>query len=89
MMKRLNILFLILLVGCISMGCQLASEDGTAEKSDDQLIGVYVSYDYVDLFDFQGYMNDNMNFSGGELIMDGTDESYQGRMYLGIQILSP
>ncbi|NMB33530.1 MAG: hypothetical protein GX992_04740 [Clostridium sp.] len=62
-------------------GCQLAREDGAATKSMDKLIEVYVSYDYVDLFNSEGYNNDNLNFSEGEIKIQGETKKYEGRMY--------
>jgi hypothetical protein len=81
MNKRISAVLLTLLIIFTLTGCQLAREDGTAEKSQDKLIGVYVSYDYIDLFDFESYMNDNLKISGGELKIDGESRKYEGRMY--------
>lgn len=67
-----------LLLGLLS-GCTLADpEDGTAE---DRLVGLYVTTEYLDLFDIEGYLNDNLGsgFSGGEIT--GDTAAYQGRMY--------
>lgn len=81
MNKRISAVLLTLLVVFTLTGCQLAREDGTAEKGQNKLIGVYVSYDHIDLFDFESYMNDNLKFSGGELKIDGESQKYEGRMY--------
>lgn len=62
--------------------CQLAVEDAGEIASDDRLAGYFVTTEYLDLFDFDGYLNDNINsFSGGELIVDTDAQKYQGRLY--------
>lgn len=61
--------------------CRLAREDGGENKSEDRLIGVFVTPEYLDLFDFEAYMNDNIGsiMDGGEISADG--KRYQGRLY--------
>ncbi|MEA4966098.1 MAG: hypothetical protein VB055_09790 [Oscillospiraceae bacterium] len=66
-------------------GCQLAKENGDTQTGSDQLIGVLVTTEYLDLFDLDGYVGDNASsFSGGEITLDGTDPAYQGRLYASI-----
>lgn len=79
--KKIFMLILTLIATFALTGCQLALQNGATGKSQDKLIGVYVSYDYVDLFDFESYMNNNLKFSGGEIKIDGTTQKYEGRMY--------
>lgn len=64
-------------------GCQLAKEDAGADNNGDRLIGVFVTKKYLDLFDMEGYLNDNVNklIGGGEITFDGNDSKYQGRLY--------
>lgn len=81
MNKRFSVGFLVLFVIFTLTGCQLAREDGGIENSQDKLIGIYASFDHVDLFDFENYINDNLKFSGGELVVEGEDQKYQGRLY--------
>lgn len=78
--KIIALLLAIIMVASLA-GCQLAREDAAATKSQDRLIGVYVSYEYVDLFDMEGYINDNLNAIGGEITVDGDSKEYEGRMY--------
>ncbi len=85
-MKTNKILMIILAV-CMALalsGCQLAREDageGT-EKNGDRLIGVFITTEYLDLFDMEGYLNDNLNrLSGGEITLEGDNSQYQGRLY--------
>jgi hypothetical protein len=63
-------------------GCQLAREDAGTNASEDRLIGVFLTTEYLDLFDFEGYLNDNIgSLSGGDIKLDGTTEEYQGKLY--------
>lgn len=63
-------------------GCQLAREDAGENISEDRLIGVLVTNEYLDLFDVEGYLNNNIkSHSGGEIRMEGNVEQYQGRLY--------
>lgn len=84
MMKRNLILTICFaLIFCALAGCQLAKESTGSSASGDKLIGVFVTTQYLDLFDFDGYMIDNIkNFQGGEITMDNkTTQKYQGRIY--------
>ncbi len=78
--KPFAVITALLIIFTLS-GCQLAREDGEANNGMDKLIGVYVSYEHVDLFDLEGYINDNLNFSGGEIKIEGETKKYEGRMY--------
>lgn len=64
-------------------GCQLAREDAGENANGDRLIGVFVTTEYLDLFDMEAYLNDNINkmSGGGEITMDGESGKYQGRLY--------
>ncbi|ABX42229.1 hypothetical protein [Lachnoclostridium phytofermentans] len=84
-MKTKRILSMCLAV-CILFtltGCQLAKEDAGETNNGDRLIGVFVTKKYLDLFDMEGYLNDNISklSGGGEIILDGNDSKYQGRLY--------
>ena len=77
----------ILLVSCVLVlafalglcGFTLAGT-GSEDAENDRLIGVYVTPEHVDLFDFEGYLNDNAGklMSGGEIT---GGEAYEGRLY--------
>lgn len=70
----------------ILAGCQLAREDTGANPREDRLIGVFLTAEYLDLFDVEGYLNDNISsFSGGEIQIDGNTEKYQGRLYAALE----
>ena len=63
-------------------GCQLAKEELAEGKTRDRLVGVFITNEYLDLFDNEGYLNDNLNgFSGGEIKLNGETNNYNGRLY--------
>lgn len=71
------------LILCALTGCQLAKENAGPSADEDKLIGVFITTEYLDLFDFDTYLNDNVTgFQGGEINMVGGNTSkYQGRIY--------
>jgi len=73
-------LLLIILLSINLFGCQLAKENGADIKQKDQLMGVYITFEHLDLFDMDQYLNDNVDklFNGTELSV--TDE-YRNRLY--------
>ena len=84
MMKRkLIISVCFALVLCALTGCQLAKESAGANTNEDKLIGIFITTEHLDLFDFEGYLNDNFNsFQGGEITADVRNtQKYQGRLY--------
>ena len=66
---------------CLALfsGCQLARED--AEACGDRLVGVYVTTEYIDLFDMESYLNDNLRVVGGEIKIEGDTRAHEGRLY--------
>lgn len=64
--------------GIVSLVNTAADEVGSA----DRLIGVFITRDYLDLFDSEQFFNDNLNLlvSGGQ-ISESENEKYQGRLY--------
>ena len=82
-MKRKFGLMIVLLL--FLSGCQLAQPEATgtgAPYNGDPLIGVYLTPDYLDLFDFEGWFEDNRNRSdGGDIIIEGDTSAYEGRLY--------
>ena len=84
-MKKLIILLLAasLLLTC---GCSLAKPDEELQKNipaQDSLIGVLITTEYLDLFDMDAWLNDNIGTiaKGGETYIDGDTSQYQGRVY--------
>jgi hypothetical protein len=66
-------------------GCSLAREDMGTNPARDKLVGVFLTAEYLDLFDFDNYLNDNAgNLTGGKIVMGGNTQEYQGRIYATI-----
>lgn len=66
-------------------GCRLAKETEETGKVQDRLMGVFITTEYLDLFDMEGYLNDHLKgASGGELTPDGTADAYNGRLYAAL-----
>ena len=81
---------LLCLCLCAAMalsGCRLAREDGQGQASD-RLIGVLITAEWLDLFDADAWLQDNVdtgawlqNGGGGVIVADGDTSAYQGRLY--------
>ena len=85
-MKRnlLTAIFCVFILFAFS-GCQLAREDMGASAGGDKLAGVFITAEYIDLFDMESYLNDNLkSFQGGTVIAGGNTQKYQGRLYATI-----
>lgn len=87
MMNKVFAAFLAVFILFTLTGCQLALEDKGESNSNDRLIGVLVTDEYLDLFDLEGYLNDNFNkFTDGSSIMiDGNNSQYEGRLYANLK----
>ena len=78
---------MILLSGLLS-GCSLAKEDagesadGMEEKNADRLVGVFLTTEYLDLFDMEGYLEDNIDqiVDGGNIAIEDASK-YNDRLY--------
>ncbi len=83
--KRLQALLLAAAM-LLCTGCQLARTDIDEAPGQDRLIGVFVTTEYLDLFDFEAYFQDNAEnvLHGGPLDADST-QPYQGRLYAALQ----
>ena len=75
-MKKTRTLLLILIFVLSLSGCQLARTD--LESTGDRLVGVLVTEEYLDLFDMEAYLNDNLNVFKGDMVLDGDISDYQG-----------
>ncbi len=77
-MKRLLALMLAI---CLFSGCQLASEEQREDQLQDKLVGVFVTFDQMDLdFDIEGWLEDN---PGALKDGDVTLEFGEGQEYVG------
>lgn len=80
-MGRKSFPFAILAALVVSLsGCQLAQNAGTGDAND-QLVGVYVTTEHVDLFDTEAFLNDNTQkiLTGEDIMVDG--RQYAERLY--------
>lgn len=90
MKNKLGIIILAcVLVAAFILGATGAvtfAKDEPTENSDsaskDRLIGVFITTEHLDLFDFESYFQDNANkvLSGGE-ISSSDSAPFQGRLY--------
>ena len=84
-MKRILSL-LIAATLLLTCGCSLAKPDEELQDNspmEDSLIGVLITTEYLDLFDMDAWLNDNINTiaKGGETVIGGDTSQYQGRIY--------
>jgi len=89
---RRNVLIAAALIMIILLsGCQLAASDGVTMESE-RLIGVFITKEYLDLFDFDAYLEDNISdfVNGGNVEIKpgskyGSGNKYNGRLYAQLQ----
>ena len=75
-----------LLLGC--GGCRLADpeQDGTQTAERDRLIGVFATEEYLDLFDYDAYFNDNADkLADGEAVISPLDSEAYGERVWAVQ----
>lgn len=81
-MKKLALALILAL--CLSLtGCSLLREDTSGEPAaEDKLVGVYITPEYLDTFDFESYAGDNMDSlaNGGEISAEDAAK-YSERIY--------
>ena len=82
-MKRYICLLAILTaIAALLCGCSLARSDMDASAaSRDRLIGVYITTEYIDLFDLEGYIGANASALSGGSIGEADAAQYNGRLY--------
>ncbi len=79
-MKKLAIA-LIFAIALMLPGCSLLREDGEPADAD-RLVGVYITENYIDSFDFEAYVQDNASsLSGGGEISREDAAKYTRRIY--------
>lgn len=78
-MKKLSILLCLCLALALG-GCSLLREE--AAPGEDRLVGVYVTPEYIDTFDFEAYFGDNASklIGGGEISAEDAAK-YSQRVY--------
>ena len=84
-MKKTAFVWMLILLLCLS-GCRLAREDGAQAQSHDRLVGVFVTEEHLDLFDFEAYFQDHANelISGGKTMIEDT-RGYEQRIYANME----
>lgn len=81
-MKIRRLTSLLLLSILVLSGCQLAQEEIAVKKEEDYLIGVLITKEYLDLFDFESYLTDHLGEAvKGDMVVDKKEEEYEGRLY--------
>lgn len=85
MKTKILLIFCTLLLTLSLCACNLAREDGLEAQSD-RLVGVYITREYLDLFDFESYLNDNISSigAGGEITVEN-GQRYNGRIYAALK----
>jgi len=82
MKRKIMISICSILILCALTGCQLARESAGADAYEDRLIGMFVTTEYLDLFDMDAYLNDSLSgFQGGDITVDGDTRKYEGQLY--------
>lgn len=85
MTKKLVALWLAVIVLFVLTGGKLARVDAEENENNDydRLVGVLVTREALNLFDFERYFNDNVKkiANGGSFLMDDNNEAYEGRIY--------
>ena len=87
MSRRLKVILGVIMCATLLTGCQLAKEEAELQQERDKLIGVYMTTEYVDTFDFERYMEENIGdiMHGGEVFIESDEQSsYQNRIYATI-----
>lgn len=84
MTKKIAVLLVFTLMLSLC-GCQLAKGEElveTGHSMTDMLIGVFVTEEYLDLFDMEAYLNDNLNkIMSGKRLSEAEQAEYEGRLY--------
>lgn len=78
-MKKISAILLVLMLLLSMAGCQLARTE--TEETNDRMVGVLITRDYLDLFDMEAYLEDNLKITGGDIVIDGDTSAYEGRIY--------
>lgn len=85
--KKMRISIKYIMTACVIFptfllcGCTLAVSDAGAGGSADRLIGAFVTDEYLDLYDMDGYLNDHvLDLKDGGSITVGNDGRYAGKL---------
>ncbi|MCI6998070.1 MAG: hypothetical protein MR936_15140 [Eubacterium sp.] len=82
MKNRWKFIIIFSIICSLLTGCSLAVEDAENGKAGDKLVGVLITKEHIDLFDFDTYMNEHVSViaNEGEVIIDDTS-GYANKLY--------
>lgn len=82
-MKKYRFFALVLLLALTLAGCSLAlTEDESAAANDDKMVGVLITFEPLDLFDFESYFNDHVeSVLNGGTISQADAKKYSGCLF--------
>ena len=80
-MKKLC--YILILALCLTLGgCSLLREDeGNEPSAGVRLVGVYITSEYIDTFDLEGYISEGMGAQSGGEVSAADAARYSGRVY--------
>lgn len=82
MIKKSSLFIVFLMICSFMTGCSLAVKDTATNSSEDQLIGAFITREYLDLFDMEAYLEDHVSsFVDGEDLVIEDDAKYEERLY--------
>lgn len=82
--KIFRCIMCVSIISCLS-GCSLAVPDAGTEGGSDRMIGVFITRDFLDLFDMEQYINDHSyEFVNGGEIQIASDARYEGKLYASV-----
>lgn len=85
-MKRSVSALLAVLFTLSLCGCQLAQEDAGDMASNDRLIGLWITREWLDLYDTEAYVQDHLNgLTLDEAEALNENSPYMGRLYASLQ----
>ena len=69
-------------------GCQLAQKDASEDSATAHIIGVFITTEYLDLFDAEAYLSDQfIGVNSGEVNFSENSDRYDGRYYATLQTI--
>lgn len=86
--KRLSALLAVLFTLSLC-GCQLAQKDASEDSATAHIIGVFITTEYLDLFDAEAYLSDQfIGINSGEVNFTENSDRYDGRYYATLQTIT-
>ena len=73
--------FSVMFMAFTASGCTLAVPDAGTDGNGDRLIGAFITSEYLDLYDMEGYLNDHASsLVNNSSITIGNDSRYEGKL---------